>query len=164
MTYTCFDVQITDGIAHIILNRPEKRNAMIAEFWTELPEIIHDIDANAKARVIVLSSTGPVFCAGLDVGMFQTDIGGTEDKNHPQFGAKFYGTVQRLQAALSCLETCRIPAFLIICQKAWCANLPIQDVKWAQRNVRRADYLMMYIQIRKPCLRKFDDLPKIKMT
>jgi len=114
MTYTCFDVQITDGIAHIILNRPEKRNAMIAEFWTELPEIIHDIDANAKARVIVLSSTGPVFCAGLDVGMFQTDIGGTEDKNHPQFGAKFYGTVQRLQAALSCLETCRIPVLAAI--------------------------------------------------
>jgi len=114
MTYTCFDVQITDGIAHIILNRPEKRNAMIAEFWTELPEIIHDIDANAKARVIVLSSTGPVFCAGLDVGMFQTDIGGTEDKNHPQFGAKFYGTVQRLQAALSCLEICRIPVLAAI--------------------------------------------------
>ncbi len=109
MTYTCFDVNIEDGVAHIVMNRPEKRNAMIAEFWTELPQIIRDIDENAKARVIVLSSTGPVFCAGIDVGMFQNDIGGAQDKNDPQYGAGFYLNVKRLQASLSSLETCRIP-------------------------------------------------------
>ena len=69
MTYTCFELNFSDNIAHIILNRPEKRNAMIAEFWAELPEIIRDIDENAKARVIVISSTGPVFCAGIDIGL-----------------------------------------------------------------------------------------------
>ena len=55
MSYKCFEVKISDGVAHIIMNRPEKRNAMIEEFWRELPEIIRDIDENAKARVIVLS-------------------------------------------------------------------------------------------------------------
>jgi len=67
MSYTCFDVSIDNNIAHIKLNRPEKRNAMSAAFWRELPEIVHDIDDNAKARVIVISSTGPVFSAGIDV-------------------------------------------------------------------------------------------------
>jgi len=114
MSHTCFDVQITDGIAHITMNRPEKRNAMISEFWTELPDIVRDIDENAKARVIVLSSTGPVFCAGIDIGMFQNDIGGTQDKNHPQYGTQFYANVQRLQASLSSLETCRIPVLVAI--------------------------------------------------
>ena len=109
MTYTCFELNFSDNIAHIILNRPEKRNAMIAEFWAELPEIIRDIDENAKARVIVISSTGPVFCAGIDIGMFQNDIGGTQDKNHPQYGAGFYLHVKYLQDALSALEQCRIP-------------------------------------------------------
>ena len=109
MTYTCFELNVSDNIAHIILNRPEKRNAMIAEFWAELPEIIRDIDDNAKARVIVISSTGPVFCAGIDIGMFQNDIGGTQDKNHPQYGAGFYLHVKYLQDALSALEQCRIP-------------------------------------------------------
>ena len=109
MTYTCFELNVSDNIAHIILNRPEKRNAMIAEFWAELPEIIRDIDDNAKARVIVISSTGPVFCAGIDIGMFQNDIGGTQDKNHPQYGAGFYLHVKYLQEALSALEQCRIP-------------------------------------------------------
>ena len=109
MTYTSFELNVSDNIAHIILNRPEKRNAMIAEFWAELPEIIRDIDDNAKARVIVISSTGPVFCAGIDIGMFQNDIGGTQDKNHPQYGAGFYLHVKYLQEALSALEQCRIP-------------------------------------------------------
>ncbi len=112
--HKCFDVTIEDGVAHIIMNRPEKRNAMIAEFWKELPEIVRDIDDNAKARCIVLSSTGPVFCAGIDIGMFQNDIGGTQDKNHPQYGAGFYQNVKRLQAALSILEECRIPVVAAI--------------------------------------------------
>lgn len=114
MSYKCFDVTIDDDVAHIVMNRPEKRNAMIAAFWTELPDIVKDIDENAKARVIVLSSTGPVFCAGIDVAMFQNDIGGTQDKNHPQYGAEFYSNVKRLQASLSVLEECRLPVLVAI--------------------------------------------------
>ncbi len=114
MSYTCFDVEIADGVAHIKMNRPEKRNAMIVEFWAELPEIVRDIDENAKARAIVLSSTGPVFCAGIDIGMFQNDVAGPGDKNHPQYGAHFYQKVKYLQASLSALEDCRIPVLTAI--------------------------------------------------
>ena len=70
MSYECFEVSIREDIAHIVLNRPEKRNNMNAAFWDELPVIIRDIDENARARVIVISSTGPHFCGGLDVSMF----------------------------------------------------------------------------------------------
>ena len=54
MKYECFDVSINDNIAHIVLNRPEKRNNMNAAFWDELPAIVKDIDTNARARVIVI--------------------------------------------------------------------------------------------------------------
>ena len=114
MSYKCFDVRLEDGIAHIVMNRPEKRNAMIAEFWSELPAIVRDIDENAKARVIVLSSTGPIFCAGIDISMLQNDIGVSQDKNHPQHGAAFYPNAKRLQASLSSLEACRIPVLTAI--------------------------------------------------
>ena len=114
MSYKCFEVKISDGVAHIIMNRPEKRNAMIEEFWRELPEIIRDIDENAKARVIVLSSTGPIFCAGIDITMLKSDVGIGKDKNHPQHGAAFYPHVKQLQASMSSLETCRIPVLAAI--------------------------------------------------
>ena len=67
MGYRCFDLEITDGVAHVVLNRPEKRNSMIPEFWDELPALVRDIDENSRARAIVISSTGPHFTSGLDV-------------------------------------------------------------------------------------------------
>lgn len=118
MSYTCFDVSIADNIAHIILNRPDKRNSMIAEFWDELPEIIDDIDRNTKARVIVISSEGPHFSAGLDLSLF-TDGSLSSDADDPrsariQHGAHFYGTVKRMQNTFSCLENSRLPVLVAI--------------------------------------------------
>jgi len=114
MSYKCFDVSIENNIAHIKLNRPEKRNAMSVDFWHELPEIIHDIDDNAKARVIVISSTGPIFSAGIDISMLAGEATLNGDKNKAEYGAGFYTTVKRLQASLSVLEECRIPVIAAI--------------------------------------------------
>ena len=65
--HKCFEVKIENNIAQLKLNRPEKRNSITAEFWDELPAIVADIDNNSKARVIVISSTEPHFCAELDI-------------------------------------------------------------------------------------------------
>ena len=54
----------------MVMKRPDKRNSMIAKFWDELPELVKEIDSNAKARVIVISSTGPHFTSGLDISLF----------------------------------------------------------------------------------------------
>jgi enoyl-CoA hydratase len=118
VAYQCFDVTITDRIAHIVLNRPEKRNNMIRAFWEELPQIIDDIDANARARVIVISSTGPHFTSGIDTGMFSDNsITPGEDAARTarlQHGARFYDSVQRLQRTFTALEQCRIPVLAAI--------------------------------------------------
>jgi enoyl-CoA hydratase len=54
---TCFEVTIQDKIAHIQLKRPEAFNSMTRDFWNELPIIVNDINDNARARVIVITST-----------------------------------------------------------------------------------------------------------
>ena len=79
MTSTCFDLSIDNRIAHLRLIRPEKRNSMIPAFWDELPRIVRDIDHNVRARVIVISSTGPHFSAWLDVDSFFKDSSSFED-------------------------------------------------------------------------------------
>ena len=113
MTYTCFDVSIENHIAHIVLNRPEKRNAMSPEFWDELPLIVRDIDDNAKARVIVISSTGPHFTAGLDISSF---MGGPDKASEVPItkAAEFYTLVKYMQDTFSVLEECRIPVLAAI--------------------------------------------------
>ena len=59
--FECFKIGIKDKIAHIILNRPEKMNSLPPSFWSDLPHIINEIDQDALARVIVISSTGKHF-------------------------------------------------------------------------------------------------------
>ncbi len=117
MAYECFDVTIDNQIAHIRLIRPGKRNSMNTAFWRELPEIVQDIDNGARARVIVISSTGPHFSSGLDISA----IGGSGDqiskpdlKQRRVRGAAFYDNVRRMQSTFSCLEDCRIPVLVAI--------------------------------------------------
>ena len=114
MTYTCFDLEIADRIAHIKLSRPEKRNSMIPEFWDELPAIIRDIDQEVKARVIVISSTGPHFCSGLDVMAFLSADNAVENTGDLNHGARFYQTAKLMQQTFSALEDCRIPVLVAI--------------------------------------------------
>jgi len=117
MSPTCFDVSIDNNIAHIRMNRPEKRNSMNAEFWDELPEIVNDIDDNSKARVIVISSIGPHFSSGLDIGSFiasDSQAPKTDPKQSRSHGESFYRMVKRMQNTFSCLEECRIPVLVAI--------------------------------------------------
>jgi enoyl-CoA hydratase len=117
MSYECFDVSIKEDIAHIVLNRPEKRNNMNGAFWDELPAIIRDIDENARARVIVISSTGPHFCGGLDVSMFASGVvtdESTDVARRRQKGANFLNTVSIMQDSFSALEACRLPVLAAI--------------------------------------------------
>ena len=80
--FECFDLEIENKIAKLTLNRPEKLNSMIRSFWDELPEIITAIDQDALARVIVISSTGKHFSAGMDLSVFsQNDVTSSDNKN-----------------------------------------------------------------------------------
>jgi len=115
----CFSVTIEDQIAHVVLNRPDKRNSMNPAFWRELPVLIKDIDDHARARVIVISSTGPHFSSGLDVSAFAGGAG--DDLNEAekrtrrlQAGTAFYENVLHMQDAFNCLERCRVPVLVAI--------------------------------------------------
>ncbi|MBT8147721.1 MAG: crotonase/enoyl-CoA hydratase family protein [Gammaproteobacteria bacterium] len=117
MSYQCFKVTFQNRIAHIQLSRPEKRNSMIPEFWDELPEIINDIDSQVKARVIVISSTGPHFSSGMDVTTFAQSSereAGADSHARRVRGEAFYRNVERLQNTFSCLENCRLPVIAAI--------------------------------------------------
>jgi enoyl-CoA hydratase len=112
----CFEVGIADGVAHLRLNRPDKLNAMGRAFWSELPAIVRDIDDNARARAIVISSTGKHFCAGMDLEVFADNgalQGGAGRDPHVDNEA-FRHLVKALQGTFSCLDQARIPVLAAI--------------------------------------------------
>ena len=55
------------GVLRIILNDPEHLNALSASLLTELGCALDRAALNSSVRVIILSATGPVFCAGHDL-------------------------------------------------------------------------------------------------
>jgi enoyl-CoA hydratase/carnithine racemase len=67
---------VSDGIAFLTLNHPEKRNALSRAMLTALKEQLARIAADAGARVVILRAEGPVFCSGHDLREL---IGGTRE-------------------------------------------------------------------------------------
>ncbi|MEZ5970751.1 MAG: crotonase/enoyl-CoA hydratase family protein [Hyphomonadaceae bacterium] len=112
---SCFKVSIENNVAHIVLNRPEAFNAMPRPFWNELPAIVHDINDNAKARVIVISSTGKHFTAGMDISVF-TDGDGVSAQGGDQYtrAETFRQFVLTLQGSFNCLDDARMPVIAAI--------------------------------------------------
>lgn len=64
-------VHVHDTTGTIVLNRPEKRNALSRQLLSELDQAIHDLHAQRRVRAVILSASGPAFCAGMDLAEMQ---------------------------------------------------------------------------------------------
>jgi len=74
MSYEFIKCEVTDnGVAKVLLNRPEKLNALSLPLQAELYECLQAADDDPAVRVITLRGAGRAFCAGYDVTPPQTD-------------------------------------------------------------------------------------------
>ena len=72
-------------IAKIILNRPEKRNALNDILLREIPQALFELDQDDDVRVIILSGAGAGFCAGADM-IFLTESPGIMQSRREKAG------------------------------------------------------------------------------
>jgi len=71
-----------DGpIAHLTLNRPEKRNALDSEMVSEIRHALSDSGENSDVRVVLLSGAGKDFCSGADLAALQQIANATVMEN-----------------------------------------------------------------------------------
>ena len=71
-------LEIEDGIGWVILNRPEKRNAMSPEMHEEMDSLLADLETDDRVKVLVLTGAGNSWCAGQDLKAFFRD--GVDDE------------------------------------------------------------------------------------
>lgn len=79
---TVLQVEVTDGVALVTLNRPESANALDSTLMTDLAALWHAIAADRSVRCIVLTGAGRHFCAGADISLLaesRTDVGKDAD-------------------------------------------------------------------------------------
>lgn len=67
MDFKTVDYSAADGIARLVLNRPERLNAINHELIGDLVSAVAAANEDASVRVIVLSGAGRAFCAGYDL-------------------------------------------------------------------------------------------------
>lgn len=67
-TYETVALTIDNTVATILLNRPDKRNALNYQMCLDLFDAIRKVDGDDSIRVVLVRGAGPTFCAGADVG------------------------------------------------------------------------------------------------
>jgi methylglutaconyl-CoA hydratase len=71
---------LEQGVAHITLNRPEKRNALDAELISEVRDAMRSSATDENVRVILITGAGTDFCSGADLsGLERTFSAGVLD-------------------------------------------------------------------------------------
>jgi enoyl-CoA hydratase len=88
-------------------------------FWNELPAIVNAINDEASARVIVISSTGKHFSAGMDLSVFTDGQGvassaGKAPREEGRARLSLRAEAIRLQKTFNCLDEARMPVIMAI--------------------------------------------------
>jgi trans-feruloyl-CoA hydratase/vanillin synthase len=73
-TYQTVRIERDQGIAWVILNRPEKRNAMNPTMHLEMVEVLAELEFDPEAKVLVLTGEGDAWCAGQDLKEFFREL------------------------------------------------------------------------------------------
>jgi len=143
MSYKTLTVTIEGHIARITLDRPDRLNAMNADFWNELPAAVRALDAGGEVRAIVIDANGKHFTAGLDLGMFGTPADPADATARVQKAARFRHNTALMQQTFSALEDCRVPVIAALhggCIGGGVDLISACDLRYASRDA----YLTVY--------------------
>jgi methylglutaconyl-CoA hydratase len=64
----------SDGIARLVLDRPDRHNALSGDLIAALHDAADRIGADPSIRAVILSGAGPGFCAGADLAWMQAQV------------------------------------------------------------------------------------------
>ena len=115
-TYTVIRVDKKGPIAEVVLNNPDRLNAMAPIFFNEIRQAFEEIDADPELRVAILWAEGRLFCAGLDLKAAATGILSSGDTNGSAATKNYdtYRHVRKLQDDISAAEKCRKPVIAAV--------------------------------------------------
>jgi enoyl-CoA hydratase len=107
------------GVAHLQLNRPERMNTMAPRFFPALRDTVNALNAEGRTRVLVVSSTGRHFSAGMALEVFGggsaedtlTSLLDTSDARHR---LAFQDGLRQLMGCFDALEHARFPVIAAI--------------------------------------------------
>jgi len=137
MGYQNLHIDISDHVATLWLNRPEKRNALSEDIWLDIPKAMADLDSDESIRVVVLAGRGPSFCVGIDIELLMT----LSPTGASQAAANMdlYQTIKKLQSTANSFANSPKPVIASI--QGHCLGGGIDLITGADIRVASADAL-----------------------
>jgi enoyl-CoA hydratase len=105
-----------DGVATVLLDRAEKRNALGPAFWSDLPRFMEHLAADDEVRCVVIAAAGPHFSVGLDLTSFGNIGAATKGERSSAVGSnrELFESVLRMQASVTSVAMCRKPVIAAV--------------------------------------------------
>lgn len=114
MQLETIQVDVTNHIATLTLNRPDKANAMNWQMWQDIRSAMQWADRTPEVRVVVLRGEGKHFTAGIDLQMMMGLQQQIKDDCDGRSREKLRALILELQDTLTSIERCRKPVLAAI--------------------------------------------------
>lgn len=125
------DLSIEGDVAWLVLNRPEKKNALNHEMWEAMPGLLRQVEADPRAKVLILASSSPeAFCAGADIEEFAAKASDVEWRRRNQ------AAIRETQTTLARLTKPTIAAIDGVCVGGGCGLAIACDLRVAAETAR----------------------------
>lgn len=111
--YPDLKISLQDHIAQIQLDRPQKANALSLNLWENLGNAFKWVQESVEVHVVLLSGTGPIFSAGIDLLDFST-IFEKPVKCEGLLREELRKLIKKLQQSLTEIEQCGKPVIAAI--------------------------------------------------
>ncbi|MCW5633432.1 MAG: enoyl-CoA hydratase/isomerase family protein [Rubrivivax sp.] len=104
------------GVAHLRLNRPERMNTMTPAFFPALRDVVATLNAEGATRVLVLSSAGRHFSAGMALEVFAGagDLAAMLDTANARARLAFQDSLRQLMRCFDVVEQARFPVIAAV--------------------------------------------------
>jgi len=112
--YSALTVSLADQVATIMLNRPDKANAMNLAMWHELRRAFQWVSATPAVRVAVLQGAGKLFTSGIDLQMMMSLSDTIQNDCEARMRDNLRQVILDLQDTLTSLERCRKPVLAAV--------------------------------------------------
>jgi enoyl-CoA hydratase len=107
MGYEHVEIAVEGRVGWLWLNRPDKRNAMSADMWEDIPSAVDELIADDRVRCLVVGGRGASFTAGIDLTMLGAFT--SEAASHADRSRRIRSEILRLQHTMSVFERAPVP-------------------------------------------------------
>ena len=118
-------VHHTGGVAEVILNRPDKMNAIAPDMFTALIDAGESLITNTSVRAVVLRGEGRAFCAGLDLVNFENMKAGIDMIDPTRLTERSHGDANKFQRVATVWRDIPVPVIAALHGVAFGGGLQI---------------------------------------